>query len=144
MLKHAGHVLETKLAASLAEAELTPRIQCVLIHALESERTQIELAELAHLDKTTMVTTVDELERQGWATRQPSPKDRRARVIAVTPAGRRKAQQGQRIVDRVHAEALNSLPVDSRATFASLLTAITESSVGAAEGVKVRRSREAK
>ena len=41
------------------------------------------------LDKTTMVVTVDELERAGLAERQASSTDRRARIIKVTPAGRR-------------------------------------------------------
>lgn len=142
MLKHAGHVLETRLASSLDEAGLTPRLQCVLIHALDGEHTQIQLADLAHLDKTTMVSTVDVLEKSGWAERKPSPTDRRARIIAVTAEGKRKAQQGQRIVDRVHAEALESLPAESRASFGALLTAISDG--GAAAQTGIRRAREAK
>jgi MarR family transcriptional regulator, transcriptional regulator for hemolysin len=110
LLTHAGHVLNTRLAAELAEVGLSPRTQCVLIHALEQDRTQIELAELAHLDKTTMVATIDELERAGYAERQPCPTDRRARIIAVTPSGADAAQVGQEIVDRVHREVLDAVP----------------------------------
>ena len=110
LLKHAGHVLETQLTAALAEVGLTPRMQCVLINALGQERTQIQLAEIAYLDKTTMVGTVDALEKAGFAERKPSATDRRARIIAVTPAGAEAAAEGQRIVDRVHAEALAALP----------------------------------
>src|SRR3954470_5802234 len=99
LLNMAGHVLSNRLAAALAVVGLTPRMQCVLVHALEQERTQIQLAALADLDKTTMVTTVDDLERRGLAERRPSATDRRARIIAVTEAGRSAAAEGQRIVD---------------------------------------------
>jgi MarR family transcriptional regulator for hemolysin len=109
LLNLAGHTLSNRLAAALADIDLTPRMQCVLVHALEEERTQIQLAALADLDKTTMVTTVDELEKRGLAERRPSATDRRARIIAVTPKGRAAAEEGQRIVDRVHAEALAGL-----------------------------------
>src|SRR3954468_20577085 len=79
LLNQAGHVLSNRLAAALAEVDLTPRMQCVLVHALEEERTQIQLAALADLDKTTMVSTVDELEARGLAARKPSATDRRGR-----------------------------------------------------------------
>jgi MarR family len=61
---------------------ICPRSHCVLAKAMESERTQIRLAERCALDKTTMVVTGDELERSGLAERRPSPTDRRARIIA--------------------------------------------------------------
>src|ERR1700685_929452 len=89
LLTHAAHVLATQMSAAMAEIGLTPRGWCVLFHALEAERTQIELAEIADLDKTTMVVTVDDLEQAGLAERRPSGTDRRARIIAVTPAGER-------------------------------------------------------
>src|SRR5690349_11387955 len=109
LLNLAGHALTSRLAEALAAVDLTPRMQCVLVHALQAERTQIQLAALADLDKTTMVSTVDELERRGLAERRPSATDRRARVIVVTEKGRLAAEEGQRIVDRVHAEALAGL-----------------------------------
>jgi MarR family transcriptional regulator for hemolysin len=96
-------------------------MQCVLVHALEEERTQIQLAALADLDKTTMVSTVDELEKLGYAERRPSATDRRARIIAVTDRGRAAAEEGQRIVDRVHAEALGYLAPADRVSFVQAL-----------------------
>ena len=47
------------------------------------------------LDKTTMVVTIDALEKAGWAERRPSSTDRRVRVIAVTKAGERKVAQAR-------------------------------------------------
>jgi DNA-binding MarR family transcriptional regulator len=121
LLNMAGHALSNRLAAALADVGLTPRMQCVLVHALEEERTQIQLAALADLDKTTMVGTVDDLEARGLAERRPSATDRRARIIAVTKEGRLAAEEGQRIVDRVHAEALDAFPAEVRSAFLAAL-----------------------
>ncbi|MEW1550573.1 MarR family winged helix-turn-helix transcriptional regulator [Streptomyces tsukubensis] len=109
LLDHTSHVLRTRMAAALAEIGLTARMHCVLVHALEEERTQARLAELGDMDKTTMVVTVDALEKAGLAERRPSAKDRRARIIAVTEEGAHLAEQSQRIVDRVHRDTLASL-----------------------------------
>ena len=91
----------------------------------KAERTQIQIAALADLDKTTMVSTVDELEKRGLAERRPAVTDRRARIIAVTDKGRLAAEEGQRIVDRVHAEALDALTGD-RAAFVEALGVLAE------------------
>lgn len=142
-LTHAGHVLETQLSAALAEVGLTLRMQCVLRHALEAERTQIQIAELAYLDKTTMVVTVDALEKAGYAERKPSATDRRARIIAVTDAGARIAHEGQRIVDRVHAEALAALAADRRTPFVNALAELVDGHLSTpVEAQPVRRARQ--
>ncbi|MBA2947272.1 MarR family winged helix-turn-helix transcriptional regulator [Streptomyces himalayensis] len=114
LLDHTSHVLRTQMSAALAEIGLTPRMHCVLVHALEEERTQAQIAEIGDMDKTTMVVTVDALEEAGLAERRPSSRDRRARIIAVTEEGARVAEQSQRIVDRVHEKALEALPAGDR------------------------------
>jgi len=102
------------MAAALAEVGLTARMHCVLVHALEEERTQVQLAEIGDMDKTTMVVTVDALEKAGLAERRPSSTDRRARIIAVTAKGAEVAKKSQGIVDGVHKAALGALPEDER------------------------------
>ncbi|MCX4706442.1 MarR family winged helix-turn-helix transcriptional regulator [Streptomyces sp. NBC_01373] len=114
LLDRTSHVLRSKMSAALAEIGLTARMHCVLVHALEEERTQIQLAEIGDMDKTTMVVTVDALEKAGLAERRPSSTDRRARIIAVTDEGARVAGQSQEIVDRVHRDALAPLPEGDR------------------------------
>lgn len=144
LLNRAGHLLALQLADALSEVGLSPRMQCVLVHATEGRRTQAELAELADLDKTTMVATVDELERLGYAERVPSPTDRRARIISVTKAGEAAAARGQRIVDRVHAGALAPFSVKERAIMIDALGLLAEadSSPSAPALTAVRRRRE--
>ncbi|GAA2814308.1 MarR family transcriptional regulator [Kitasatospora sp. CM 4170] len=126
LLDHASHVLATRMAAAFTGLGITPRAYSVLFHAMEAERTQIQLAELADLDKTTMVVTVDELERAGLAERRPSATDRRARIVSVTEAGERAVERGTEIADRVHREVLESLPDAERAVFVSALSRLVE------------------
>ena len=64
-----------------------------------------------------MVVTIDELERAGLAERRPSPTDRRARIVAVTDAGREKVAQADEIVARIYADVLGSLPDGQRDAF---------------------------
>jgi MarR family transcriptional regulator for hemolysin len=146
LLDHAGHVLRTRMAAALAEIGLTARMHCVLVHALERERTQVQLAEIGDMDKTTMVVTVDALEKAGLATRRPAEHDRRARVVVVTEEGARVAARSQEIVDRVHADALAALPADERKVFLRamdrLVTGQLSSPAEHAGGVRRARQRE--
>jgi DNA-binding MarR family transcriptional regulator len=117
LLSQASYTLATQLTAALHDLGVSPRAHCVLSTAMTGELTQTELAHAVGLDKTTMVVTIDELERAGLAERRPSKTDRRARVIAVTKAGERKASQAAEVVDRVQAEALASLPPREREAF---------------------------
>jgi MarR family transcriptional regulator, transcriptional regulator for hemolysin len=126
LLDHTGHVLRTRMAAALAEIGMTARMHCVLVKALEQERTQAQIAELGDMDKTTMVVTVDALERAGLAERRPSANDRRARIIAVTKKGAAMAEKSQAIVDRVHGDAIGSLPQESRAAFVDALATLAQ------------------
>lgn len=144
MLTHAGHVMTTRMTAALDEIGITPRGYCILYRALEGERTQAELAELADIDKTTMVVTVDALEKAGLAERRPSGKDRRARIIAVTEAGERKVEAGLRIVDRVHGAVLDALPEGEREIFVRALERLVAGhlAVPVESGRPVRRARE--
>ena len=86
---------------------------------MTGDHTQTELARIIGLDKTTMVVTVDELEKSGLAERRPSSRDRRARIISVTEEGKRIVEEGTRIADRVHREVLEALPEGEREVFVS-------------------------
>lgn len=146
LLDHTSHVLRSKMSAALAEIGLTSRMHCVLVHALEEERTQAQLAEIGDMDKTTMVVTVDTLEAAGLAERRPSRTDRRARIIAVTDDGARIARQSQEIVDRVHRDALATLADGEREALLRALKHLVDD--GLADPVEAprtaRRARQAR
>ena len=96
----------------------------MLAHALRGELTQSQVAEQCALDKTTMVVTMDELERAGLAERRPSSTDRRARIIAVTEAGRRIVEEADAIVAGIYGEVLEALPARQRDAFVAGLATL--------------------
>ncbi len=121
LLTQAHFNLVSEVAAALEPLGVSNRGYHVLATARGGEYTQKELAERIGLDKTTMVVTVDELEEKGLAERRPSSSDRRARVIAVTKAGERTVAQGQKIIDRIQGDVLESLPPKERKVFLEAL-----------------------
>jgi DNA-binding MarR family transcriptional regulator len=125
-LSQAHFNLVSEIAAAFGPLGVSNRGYNVLATARAGEFTQKELAEQIGLDKTTMVVTVDELEKAGLAERRPSSTDRRARVISVTKAGHRKVQQGQEIVDRIQNDVLTSLPAKERKLFLESLGALVK------------------
>jgi DNA-binding MarR family transcriptional regulator len=122
LLSRASYTLTTELTAGLEGIGVSPRAHCVLTAAMTGDHTQTELARMVGLDKTTMVVTLDELEAAGLAERRPSSEDRRARVIAVTKAGKRKVDEAEAIADRIRADVLSVLPEDDREVFLDALT----------------------
>ena len=127
LLSQASHVLMTELTAGLAELGISQRHYCVLSHAMGDALTQIRLAELCGLDKTTMVVTMDELEKAGLAERRPSPSDRRVRYISVTEAGVQAVADAHKVVDSIYDDVLKALGADEREAFLSGLTKLVNS-----------------
>lgn len=121
LLSRASHGLTTEFTAALEDLGISPRVHAVLTTAMCGEHTQSEIARQVGLDKTTMVVTVDELEAAGLAERRPSSTDRRARVIAVTEAGRDKVEQADKVLDRVRDDVLSVLEPEERQVFLNAL-----------------------
>lgn len=117
LLSRANQLLNAQFEVALHETGMTPRKHHVLATALDAEHTQTELARIVGLDKTTMMVTLDELERDGFAERRPLPSDRRARVVAVTPAGEHALRQADAALQAVRDDVLSVLPEDERARF---------------------------
>jgi len=114
LLSRASHVLTTELTAALERLRISPRGYHVLASAACEQHTQIEIARLVGLDKTTMVVTLDELEAAGLARRRPSDSDRRTRVVEVTAKGRRTIREADRIMLGIQADVLAALPAEHR------------------------------
>jgi MarR family transcriptional regulator, transcriptional regulator for hemolysin len=126
LLYRAHWALAAELAAALAPLELSARGYHVLRAASSGAHTQTELAEMVGLDKTTMVVAVDELEQAGLAERHPVPEDRRARIIAVTAAGKRKMAEADKVKERVQAEVLGELSPPEAAALLDALSKLVE------------------
>ena len=131
LLSRAEHALAAELALALEPLGLSSRRYCVLATALGQDRTQIELANLIGLDKTTMVATVDALEEAGLAERRPSSLDRRVRVIAVTKAGEAKVREARKVIEQVQADVLARFPERERkALLSGLMRLVADSPSG--------------
>lgn len=127
LLSQASYAYGCELAGALEPLGVGSRGCCVLSAAMGGEYTQTQLAQAVGIDKTMMMVTLDELERLGLAERRRSPHDRRAHVVAVTPAGRAKVAEAQKIIDEVQEAVLSSLPARQRETFsAALIQLVTE------------------
>ncbi|WP_243059417.1 MarR family winged helix-turn-helix transcriptional regulator [Nocardioides sp. SR21] len=125
LLNQASYALAAQMGAALDDVGLTVREYCVLWKADEEERSQTVIAELAGLDKTTMVVTLDALERTGYAERRVSSTDRRARVVAVTPEGRRLLHRAHGVAGEVVDRVLLDLDEIQRTVLVEALEALT-------------------
>jgi DNA-binding MarR family transcriptional regulator len=82
------------LPSSGAEFDLSP-IQCHVLHLIEPEHPlpMSRLADTLSCDASNVTGLVDRLESRGLVRRQPSPQDRRVKVLQLTPAGARLRSQ---------------------------------------------------
>jgi MarR family transcriptional regulator, transcriptional regulator for hemolysin len=121
LLNQAGYALTSRLSAALEEVGISVRVYCVLAKAAEGDYTQSQLAELAWMDKTTMVVTLDEMEARGLAERRHAPGDRRVRVIAITAKGRELLDRADRIVQDLYDDLLADVGPRQRDAFLAVL-----------------------
>jgi DNA-binding MarR family transcriptional regulator len=82
---------------------------------------QQALAARLRLQKSTVSRLVDELGRDGTVERQPNPSDRRSVLIALTPAGRRKAERLRDAQTELFARLLADTAAEDRRMLADLL-----------------------
>jgi MarR family transcriptional regulator, transcriptional regulator for hemolysin len=121
MLAQASHALGVEMTARLEAVGIAPRGYCLMKTAMSGELTQTEIAHAVAVDKTTMVVTTDALETAGLVERRPSKTDRRAHVITVTKAGKRKVAEAEAIVEQLHDEVLSELSAAERETLLGAL-----------------------
>src|SRR5438045_9494946 len=97
----------TRIAASLESIGLTPALFGLLnVIGAREGAIQQELGAAMGIDRSTMVSLIDQLESAGVAKRRPSATDRRAREVAITPKGRRLLQRARRMMSQVEDEVL--------------------------------------
>jgi DNA-binding MarR family transcriptional regulator len=70
------------------------------LRLLDRPRAMSEIAEVLHCDNSNVTGIVDGLEEKGLAIRQPSEGDRRVKLIALTPEGRKLRARLTRAVEK--------------------------------------------
>ncbi len=124
-LWRASHV---RAADVLGSVGLTPALFALLnVIAARDGAIQQELGSAMGIDRSTMVSLIDQLESAGLAKRRPSATDRRAREIAITPKGRRLLQHSRRMISQVDDQVLAGLTAEERSELVSLLRRALES-----------------
>jgi len=108
------------------ELELSA-IQCHVLHLIEPGRPlpMSRLAETLSCDASNVTGLVDRLESRGLVRRQPSPRDRRVKVLELTPAGARLRAQLMRQMTG-GSPPLSRLSLDQRRTLVKILEALVD------------------
>jgi DNA-binding MarR family transcriptional regulator len=115
-------ISHTRAAAALEAAQLTPPLFALLnVIGTRDGAIQQELSALLGIDPSTMVSLIDRLESAGLANRVPSPTDRRARKVTITPQGRRRLKRARRVLAEAEDEVLRGLTRDERRELVALL-----------------------
>ena len=83
--------------------------------------TQVELAKSLGLDKTTLMSQLDRLERMGLVVRRSDPRDRRTRIPEITEAGDALRAQVASACDSAETAALNSFSQEQVQVFRRML-----------------------
>ena len=106
----------------LARIELNARQVGILTLVIEREpMTQKALGDVLRIDRTTMVTLIDDLERKGFVVRQRHPRDRRAFLVWPTEPGREVKVEAIAILDEQQRRFLAPLTAAERHQLGALL-----------------------
>jgi DNA-binding MarR family transcriptional regulator len=122
LLYSASQISHSLANQMLAEMALSARQAGILTMVTELEpMTQKALADALRIDRTTMVTLLDDLEDKGYVARQRHPRDRRAYLVHPTNSGRTAKIAAVRILDEQQRRFLAPLTHAERRQLAALL-----------------------
>jgi MarR family transcriptional regulator, transcriptional regulator for hemolysin len=112
----------TRTADVLGSVGLTPALFALLnVIGARQGANQQQLGSALGIDRSTMVSLIDQLESARLARRRPSATDRRAREIAITPKGRRLLQRARGLISQVEDEVLAGLTAEEGHELLTLL-----------------------
>jgi DNA-binding MarR family transcriptional regulator len=105
----------------LAPLGLTVQLCGVLNLLADSPVSQQSLGEQLHIDRTTVVELIDDLERQGVVIRRRNPADRRSYTLHLTAKGKSVQKRAARVFDAAAAEVFEPLAPAEQRQLAELL-----------------------
>lgn len=112
-------------SAALGPHEVTPGLFGVLV-IIESNPglKQSDLARATHLDRSTVVSVIDNLERRALVERRPAQNDRRSNALVLTQAGTKLLKTLKAEVQAHEKRLVENLSASERDTLVSLLKRI--------------------
>ena len=119
-LKRAYMIVRDDFRRQVEQTVLSPRAFSVLTLIVETPgMTQSEVARRLGIERSGLVSIIDDLEARGLASRCAVPGDRRSQALVATPEG---CALHQQTLERVHAHERALLAVLSPAEQAQFLT----------------------
>ena len=88
--------------------------------------TQAEIAARLGVEEPSVVTLLHRLEREGWVTRQSSPRDRRCKMVHLGQRAQRVITPIKTAADKLRHELLADIPASELRTCIRVLTRICE------------------
>ena len=126
LLYRASEISHSLANEMLADVPLSARQAGIMTLVTElAPMTQRALGDALRIDRTTMVTLLDDLEDKGYVTRQRHPRDRRAFLVHPTDSGRAAKLTAVRILDEQQRIFLAPLTPAERRQLAALLTRLS-------------------
>jgi DNA-binding MarR family transcriptional regulator len=87
---------------------------------------QLAMADAIGYDKTRLIALLEGLEGRGLVRREPDPRDRRARVVRLTPAGTSTLRAARNDIRRMERRVLSDLSADERDVLLAVLPRLAE------------------
>jgi DNA-binding MarR family transcriptional regulator len=127
LLSRMGMVAMKQFSIRLEELGLNTRMWGAL-NVLDAEGaiTQHMLGKCTGIDPSSMVSTIDELERNGLVERRRHPSDRRAHALHITEKGHETLTRGRQLARRAQEELLAPLDADERRQLHELLSRMAQ------------------
>jgi DNA-binding MarR family transcriptional regulator len=139
LLKHAHQQFEGLSSSALAALDLTPRALGVLrLLAHHEPASQQVVADLLGVDRTTMVTLLDALERQRLVHRRPAAADRRRNVVTLTSAGSQALDRAEAVITAVEDSFFSSVAAADTAVFLQVLRQVVPADADRGRGTGLR------
>jgi DNA-binding MarR family transcriptional regulator len=126
-----GRIIMHRFTEALEPFGIRPRHVAALIELRDrGELTQQSLCGQLHVDPTNLVAILNELERNGYATRRRDPEDRRRHLVEVSKKGLAVIEKVSEVMDGVEAELLKDFEPAEREQLEGLLSSIWDRSGG--------------
>ena len=122
-LLHTAYDAQAAVESQLAKVGLSmAKLQALQALAEAGESLPLsQLADRLACVKSNITQLVDRLEADGFVVREADPGDRRAKLAALTPEGRRVCTEGVRVRQAAERELITALTGDEAAQLAALL-----------------------
>src|ERR1700722_1242269 len=125
LLSRVGMVAAKQFSERIEQLGLNTRMWGAL-NVLDAEGaiTQHALGKCTGIDPSSMVSTIDDLEKNGLVERQPHPTDRRAHALHITAKGQETLKRGRQLARGAQEDLLSPLSADERKQLHELLLRI--------------------